>query len=88
MSSGRTPAQVAAALRRTGSLPKEKNTNAPIASSGDKSPASKHAAKSKGTPESGKPAKLPKTKTPPKKGAETTQEGEANSEEDLLFGPE
>ena len=88
MSSGRTPAQVAAALRRTGSVPKEKTTNAPIASSGDKSPASKHAAKSKGTPESEKPAKLPKTKTPPKKGAETTQEGEANSEEELLFGPE
>ena len=88
MSSSRASAQVAAALRRTGSVPNETNTNAPKGNSGDNSPTTKHPAKGKGTPESGKPTKLPKTKTPPKKGRGTTNEREANSEDEILFGAE
>ena len=88
MSSSRASAQVAAALRRTGSVPKETNTNAPKAKSAANSPTTTHPAKGKGTPESGKPTKLPKTKTPPKKGRGTTNEGEANSEDEILFGAE
>jgi hypothetical protein len=88
MSSSRATAQVAAALRRTGSVPKETNTNAPKSQSAANSPTTKHPGKGKGTSESGKPTKLPKTKTPPKKRRGTTNEGEGNSEDEILFGPE
>ena len=85
MSSSRANAQVAAALRRTGSVPKETNTNAPKGRSAANSPSTTHPAKGKGTPESGKPTKVPKTKTPPKKGRGTRNEEEANSEDEILF---
>jgi hypothetical protein len=84
MSTGRGTAQVAAALRRTGSVQKEKQTNEPNGNPREKSPTSKHATKGKGTPEQGKRPKLPKTKSP-KNGVGTTKEREGNSEDDILF---
>jgi hypothetical protein len=63
MSTGRGSAQVAAALRRTGSLTKEKSTNAPNGNSHEKSPTSRPPPKGRGTPEPGKQPKLPKTKS-------------------------
>ena len=101
MSSKRGNAQVAAALRRTESVAKERTTNAPTGKSGDKgTPESgkqpkvqkgkspeKNNPKGKGTPESGQQTKLHKTKSPPKGGG-TRHDKEDNSEDEILFGTE
>ena len=101
MSSKRGNAQVAAALRRTESVGKERTSNEPTGQSGDKgtpesgkqpkvpkakSPDKQHP-KGKGTPESGKQTKLHKTKSPPN-GGRTRHDKEDNSEDEILFGTE